>query len=107
MLKIKYHDQIIRTILENPQTLEQILGYIPVKILPEFKIGNGDIDIYVQGPNAQNAIFEVNGHPGLINHYLRKQLPKYQQRFPLARQFCITGTSNKSLNINDFNFHEY
>lgn len=107
MSEIKYHDLIIRTMLKNPQKLESILGYAPSKILSEHKIGNGDIDIYVEGPNEQIAIFEVKGHPGLINHYLRKQLPKYQQRFPLARQFCVTGTSDKSLNIRDFNFQEY
>ncbi len=107
MSELKYHDQIIRTILENPQKLEQLLGYTPTKILSEHKIGNGDIDIYVQGPKEQNAIFEIKGHSGLVNHYLRRQLPKYQERFPLARQFCVTGTSNKSLNIEDFNFQEY
>lgn len=107
MSKLKYHDMIIRIILENPQKLEQILGYTPLKILSEHKIGNGDIDIYVEGQDAQNAIFEIKGHPGLINHYIRKQLPKYQQRFPLARQFCVTGTSTKLLNITDFDFREY
>lgn len=107
MSELKYHDSIIKTIIENPLTLEAILGYTPIQITSELKIGNGDIDIYVRGPNAQDAIFEIKGHQGLVNHYIRKQLPKYKLRFPDARQFCVTGTSEKSLEIKDFNFKEY
>jgi len=53
--------------------------------------------------NYHNAIIEVKGHKCLISHYKRKQLPKYKQLFPKAKQYIYYGKNN-STNFKDFSF---
>ncbi|MFA5856353.1 MAG: hypothetical protein WC867_03280 [Candidatus Pacearchaeota archaeon] len=96
------HDLLIKTIINSPVVLESNLGMQVSKITHKISLGkNGDIDIKVDGINSLThepclAIVEVKTHDGLIPHYLRKQLPKYQERYPDAMQYVAYSLSGKS-----------
>ena len=101
-----YHNQMIDSFLENPFLFSDDLGFIIKDVKKEFSMGNGDIDILVEGTMGEKAIIEVKSHSGLLPHFVKKQLPKYINYFPEAKVFALVGYQ-RSLNLLDFKLKKY
>ena len=104
---MSYHQDIIQSVLLNPTPLINDLSILKASIQTEVAIGNGDIDILVEG-NDKNSnlerqcVIEVKSHSGLIPHFKKIQLPKYIQRYPRGEFFALIGDPEKSLQYSDF-----
>ena len=89
------HNQIIQEILHNQLLLESIIELFDTTIKSEVSMSKcGDIDVLIQGMNyysgnRETAIIEVKAHRGLVQHYIRFQLPKYKHKFPDAQQYVV------------------
>ncbi|MBT5021573.1 hypothetical protein HOK51_00345 [Candidatus Woesearchaeota archaeon] len=89
------HNRIIDEIVNNQVLLEAHIEMYDSTIETEVSLSQyGDIDIMVTGIDYElqepaTAIIEVKAHRGLVDHYIKHQLPKYKTRFPEAKQFVV------------------
>jgi hypothetical protein len=106
---MNFHEKLINLILNNKEKLEWVVGFYNSKIKSNISLSDfGDIDILLEGIdiNTQKrciAIIEVKSNKGLINHYIRKKLIKYVEKFPGAKQFVVYSKNN-ILDFEDLEF---
>ena len=91
---MNYHERLTASIIENEASLEWVLGFCINETKTALSLGRlGDIDIFVRGEDLidgteRTAIIEIKSHSGLVPHYLRAQLPKYEEAFPVSFTIC-------------------
>lgn len=106
---MSFHNDLIKIIVENREKLQWIIGMYDIEVQTEISMSDfGDIDIYVRGVDVNTqkeaaAIVEVKSHRGLVEHYIKHQLPKYVEKFPAAKQF-VAYSKNDSFNFDDIEF---
>jgi Holliday junction resolvase-like predicted endonuclease len=103
---MSYHNQLIEAFCQDIEFYQKHIGFMPSKIRRNFSIGNGDIDVLLEG-HEQRAIIEVKAHEGLLGKFVRVQLPKYQAYFHGAEIYAFTGNTQKSLKREHLRLKKY
>lgn len=110
---MNYHDKIIEVILENKENTLWEINMHNCKFETNVSLSEwGDLDIVISGIDNETqknslAILEIKSNIGLRLGYIKKQLPKYIEKFPNAKQFLVIGTSNQSLLFEDLTFEKF
>ena len=106
-MKKTYHDEIIKTFLNNLQHFDDYFNFSIDTILTNVYIQKGEIDIILESYKGERALIEVKENAKNMHKFLSKQINTYKKHNPHASIYLLLGRETKSLNHKDFILKQY